>query len=95
MPAAGGHDPALVDDGDVVADLFDQLHDVAGEQHGRAGADETGQQPADHIGGDRIDTFERLVQEQHRGVVDQGTAECGLLAHTGGVVGDQAFGVGG
>ena len=88
---AGGHDPALVDDGDVVADLFDQLHDVAGEQHGRAGADEARQQPADHIGGDRIHAFERLVQEQHRRVVDQGAAERGLLAHAGGVVGDQSL----
>ena len=90
---AGGHDPALVDDGDVVADLLDELHDVAGEQHGRARADEAGQQPADDVGGDRIDALERLVQEQHRGVVDQGAAEHGLLAHAGGVVGDQPLGV--
>jgi hypothetical protein len=90
---AGGHDPALVDDADVVADLLDQLHHVAGEQHRGAGAGEAGQQPADDVGGDRIDAFERLVQEQHGGVVDQRAAQHGLLAHAGGVVRDQPFGV--
>ena len=38
-----------------------------------------------------IHAFQRLVQEQHRRVVDQGTAERGLLAHVRGVVGDQPF----
>ena len=92
---AGSHDLALVDDGHVIADLLDQLHDVAGEQHGRAGAGQPRQQPADHVGGDRIHALQRLVQEQHRRVVDQGAAERGLLAHAGGIVSDQPLGISG
>jgi hypothetical protein len=36
------------------ADLLDQLHHMAGKQHGRARAGQAGQQPADHVGGDRV-----------------------------------------
>ena len=51
------------------------------------------QQPADHVSGDRVDAFQRLVQEQHRWVVDQRAPERGLLPHAGGVVGDQPLGI--
>jgi hypothetical protein len=79
----------------VIADLLDQLHDVAGEQHRRARGGESRQQPANHVSGDRVDALERLVQEQHGRVVDQGAAERALLAHPGGVVGDQPLGISG
>jgi hypothetical protein len=54
----------------VIADLFNQFHDVAREEHRRSGAHEAGQQPPDHVGGHRVHALERLVEEQHRRVVD-------------------------
>ena len=62
---------------------------MAGKQHSRTGAHEAGQQPPDHVGGDRINALERLVQEQHRRIVDERAAERGFLAHARRVVGDQ------
>jgi hypothetical protein len=79
----------------VVTDLLHQFHDVTGEQHGGAGGGQPGEQPADDVGGYRVHALQRLVEEQHGRVVDQGAAERGLLPHAGGVVGDQPPGIGG
>ena len=81
------------DDGDVVAHALDQVHDVAGDDDGSAGGHVAVQDVADVRGGDGIHGFERLVEDQQPGRVDQRRGEGDLLGHAGGVVHHQRAGV--
>ncbi len=90
----GGEQPPGGDDGDVVAHPLDQVHDVAGDDDGAAGSHVAVQDVADVGGGDRVHGFERLVQHQQPGRVDQRRGEGDLLGHAGGVVHHQRSGVG-
>ena len=53
------------------ADALDEVHDVAGEDHGATGLDETGEDATDRRGRDRVDGLERLVEHQHPRCVDE------------------------
>ncbi len=66
---------------------------MAGEDDGGTGRRVPFEHAADGLGGDRVDALERLVEEEHVRVVQQGGGEADLLAHAGGVVGDQLVGV--
>ena len=68
--AAGDH-PAGVDDPDRVAEPLDQVELMAGEhdRHARAGALQ--QDAGQGVHADRIQPGERLVQDEHLGVVHQ------------------------
>lgn len=62
---------------------------MAGEDDGRPGPRVALQHPSDDLRGDRVDPFERLVQEQHFGIVQQGRRQADLLPHAGRVVDHQ------
>lgn len=62
---------------------------MTGEDHGRARAGVALQHPADGLRGHRVDALERLVEEEHLGVVQQRGRQSDLLAHPGRVVHDQ------
>ena len=62
---------------------------MAGEHHRVADLGEALQHLADRPGGHRIHRFERLVEEQHLGTVEQRGRQCDLLAHAGAVVDHQ------
>jgi hypothetical protein len=68
---AGQHDPAVLDDHHVLAQVLDQIQLVAGEQHRRAPRRQAGQQLAHDAHGNRAKPGERLIQHQQAGLVHQ------------------------
>jgi hypothetical protein len=62
---------------------------VRGEHDGGTGRGVALQDAPDRLGRHRVDALERLVKEQHFGVVQQRGREADLLAHAGRVVDDQ------
>ena len=68
----GPHDPARVDDDDVLADVLDEVELVAGEQHRRARRGDLGQHLGHRAHRERVESRERLVEdEQLARLVDQ------------------------
>ena len=76
---AADHDPAAVDDGDRLAQLLDRLHLVGAEDERLAAVAhlEEGFLEQAHV--DRIEPGERLVHDQHLGVVEDRRDELDLL----------------
>ena len=66
---------------------------MAGDDDRAAGGHVAVQDVADVGGGDRVHGFERLVEHQQPGRVDQRRGEGDLLGHAGGVVHYQRAGV--
>src|SRR5260370_13692255 len=81
---AFGEEFAGVDDTDDVAELFDFTHDVGGEDDGfsvvAAFADESG----DGAGSHNVEAAGRLVENHHRGIVNERAGDGSFLLHTGG-----------
>ena len=92
---AVGDEMAAVDDGDVRAESLDDLHDVRGEEDGGATGDHALEHGFEGAGGDGVDAFEGLVEEEDFGTVDDGGGEGKFFLHAVGVVGDQLFGFAG
>jgi hypothetical protein len=92
VEGAVGDDVAFVDDGDVRAEALDDFKHVRGEEDGGAAGDHALQHVLEGVGGDGIDAFEGLVEEEELGAVDDGGGEGELLAHAVGVVGDELLG---
>ena len=67
----GQHDPAVIDDHHVLAQVLDQVQLVAGEQHRHAPGRHIGKQPAHGIHGDRVQAGKRLIEHQQVRVADQ------------------------
>ena len=88
---AVGDDVAIVDDGDVGAEAFDNFEDVGSKEDGGASGDHVLQHGLEGVGGDGVDAFEGLVEEEDFGAVDDGGGEGELLAHAVGVVGYEFF----
>ena len=86
-----GDEPAAVNDGDVGAEALDDLEDVRGEKDGGAARDHALQHGFEGAGGDGVDAFEGLVEEEDFGAVDDGGGEGELLLHAVGEVGDEFF----
>ncbi len=76
------NEPALVDHGDPVAEHIGFEHVMGGQQDGLT----LGLQVADHLAelarADRIQPDGRLVEEQHRGVMQQGAGDMEALFHS-------------
>ena len=92
---AVGDEMAAVDDGDVGAEALDDLEDVRGEEDGGAAGDHSLQHGFEGAGGDGVDAFEGLVEEEDFGAVDDGGGEGEFFLHAVGVVGDEFFGFAG
>ena len=69
--AALGHDPALVDDHDPVAELLGLVHVVRGEHEGGAALLEPEQPVPQHVPGLRVEAGGRLVEHEDARLVDQ------------------------
>ena len=76
---AGRADPALGDDDEVVAESLDDVELVAGEQHGRAGHRAILEHVDHDIHRDRIESRERLVEDEHLGIVHESGRDLGAL----------------
>src|SRR5258708_33615354 len=81
---AFGEEFAGLDDTDDVAELFDFTHDVGGEDDGfsvvAALADESG----DGAGSHNVEAAGRLVENHHRGIVNERAGDGSFLLHAGG-----------
>jgi len=81
----------FVDDGYVGAKALDDFEDVGGEEDGGAAGDHVLEHGFEGVGGDGVDAFEGLVEEEDFGTVDDGGGEGEFFAHAVGVVGDEFF----
>src|SRR5882762_9461364 len=75
---------ARLDDTDGVAELFDFAHDVGGEDDSLAVIATFADERGDGAGGHDIEAVGRLVEDHHRGVVNQCAGDGGFLHHSGG-----------
>ncbi len=87
---AGGGVPSGHDHLDVRGELLDLLQDVGGEQDGASFVTHAPQQVHQLHALAGVHAVERLVQEQHGRVVDEGGRHLHALAHALGVGGDLA-----
>src|SRR6266849_3897752 len=81
---AFGQELAVVNDADDVAELFDFAHDVGGEDDGFAAVAAFANEGGDGASGHDVEAEGGLVEDHHRGVVDQGAGNGGFLLHAGG-----------
>ena len=84
--------PALVDDHDAVAEALDDLHDVAREHHGAAARAIPLEHLLHHLGVDRVERAERLVEHEHPRCVEHGDGEADALGHAEAEVRDHPVG---
>src|SRR6266571_2735753 len=84
-----GHDPPPVDDRHLVAEPLHHVEHVGGEEEGHPLGGHPPQEVRHHPARDGVDPVERLVQEEHPRVVDEGRGQGQLLLHPLRVVGDQ------
>src|SRR5690606_36925655 len=67
----GGDDLPRADDDDRVAEPLDEVELVAGEDDRGPGGGPVPQGGAHDVDGDRVETGERLVEDEHLGVVHE------------------------
>src|SRR5256884_9623477 len=75
---------ARLDDTDGVAELLDFAHDVGGEDDSLAVIATFADERGDGAGGHDIEAVGRLVEDHHRGGVNEGAGDGGFLHHSGG-----------
>src|ERR1700721_105715 len=85
---AVGDEMTAVDDGDVGTETLDDLEDVRGEEDGSAARDHSLQHRFQSAGGDGVNAFEGLVEEENLAAVGAGESGGGFFRHRGGEGGD-------
>lgn len=78
-----------MDDRDAVAEPFDDLEHVRGEEHSGAPADTVEQDVFHKTSADRVDAFEGFVEQEQLGGVDEGGRHRDAFSHAFGVFGDK------
>lgn len=95
VEGAFGDEAAFVDDGDAVAEAFDDFENVGGEKDGGAALDEIEEEFFHEAGADGIDAFEGFIHEKELGTVDECSGHGDAFTHAFGVFRDElATGVG-
>src|SRR6266545_2635032 len=84
-----GHDPPPVDHRHLVAEPLHHVEHVGGEEEGHPLGGHAPQEVRHHPARHGVDPVERLVQEEHPRVVDEGRGQGQLLLHPLREVGDQ------
>ena len=79
--AAGQYQPAVVDEGDVVADVLHRCHVVGGVDDGVSGIAEPQDFGLQQFGVHGVETAERLVEDHQFRLVEDGDDELHLLLH--------------
>ena len=79
--ASGEDEVAAIDEGDGVAELFDLVHAVGGEEDGSTLIAEVNEGVLEKRGVDRVEAAERLVHDDELGIVQQCGDELNLLLH--------------
>ena len=75
LERALGDQLAALDDGDVGAETLDDFKHVRGEEDGGAAVNHALEHGFEGVGGDGVDAFEGLVEEEDAGRVDDGGGE--------------------
>ena len=88
-----GHDPAVVDDHQPVAQLLGLVHVVGGQHEGRAALLEPEQPVPQHVPGLRVQAGGRLVEHEHTRGVDQRACDGQPALHAAGQVIDLGTGL--
>ena len=88
-----GHDLALVDDDEAVAQLLGLIHVVRGEDEGRAALLEAEQAVPQDVARLRVEPGGRLVEQQDAGVVDEAARDREAALHAAGELVDLALGL--
>ena len=70
-----------MDDGDAIAEAFDDFEDVRGEEHGGSAADAVEEDVFHEAGTDGVDAFEGFVEEEELRGVDEGGGHGDAFAH--------------
>src|SRR5260370_41266233 len=83
LESAFGEELSAVDDANDVAELFDFAHDVSGEDDGFALIATFADEGDDGARGHDVEAKGGLVENHHRGIVDQRAGDGGLLLHAG------------
>ena len=78
-----------MNDGDVAAQALDDLKDVRGEKDGGSAGDHSLEHGLERAGRDGVDAFERLIEEENLGSVNDRGGQRKFLLHAVGVVGDE------
>ena len=78
---AGEDEVAVVDEADVVAELFDLIHSMGGEEDGAALLAEIDEGVHEEDGVDGIEAAEGLVHDDEFGLVEKRGDELNLLLH--------------
>ena len=86
---AGGGDPAVVEQDDVVGEPVGLLQVLGGEDQRGAAADQLAQQVPELVAAFRVEAGGRLVEEEDRRRGDQAGGEVEPAAHAAAVVADQ------
>src|SRR5215213_1242721 len=76
------HFPGSIEQADVIADLFSHFHLVRREDDRFTGTFEVEHDLFQQFDVDRIETGERLVEDQQIGIVNHSTDELDLLLHS-------------
>src|SRR6266436_7204425 len=83
LESAFGEELSAVDDANDVAELFDFAHDVSGEDDGFALIATFADEGDDGARGHDVEAKGGLIENHHRGIVDQRAGDGGLLLHAG------------
>jgi hypothetical protein len=83
---------ALVDDCDLIADLFDLIEEVGGEEHGPTLGDEAADHRSKLMDSRRVEPIGRLIQDEKLWVGEQASGDPQALAHSERVAFDPLIG---
>src|SRR5260370_21057209 len=81
---AFGEEFAALDDADDVAELFDFAHDVGGEDYGFAAVAAFADESGDGARRPDVSAVGGLVEDHHRGIMNEGANDGSFLLHAGG-----------
>ena len=85
-----GHDLAVIDDGDAVAEPLGFVHVMRGEQHSAAGLAEAADDVPELAARLRIEAGRRFVEKQQLRIADEGTGHGQPLLLSAGEIADPA-----
>ena len=86
------YETALVNDGNVAAEAFDDFQNVRSQKNRRATFGHAAKQRFQSAGRERVHPFERLIEEQDARPVDDGSSKRKFLLHAMRIVRDHGLG---
>src|ERR1700751_639649 len=82
-----------MDDGEMTAEAFDNFQDMRGKKNRGAARDHALEHRFESAGGDRVHTFEGLIEKKNFRTVDDSGGEGQFLLHAMRVIGNELLGL--